>query len=229
MFQIENLNKTYGNGHTANHVLKELSFTVNDNSILSITGASGSGKTTLMNILAALDSDFSGKVFYNEKDLSKLTPKECRQLRLNEFGFVFQAFYLISTLTVHENIILSATAKSRDYDPKFYDTIISRCGLKDKLTSYPHQLSGGEQQRVAIARALLPKPNVIFADEPTGNLDSQNAKAVFTLLSEYANDYKCSFIYVTHEMNYVSFADDHIMLKDGVIESDNGEKQDENI
>jgi putative ABC transport system ATP-binding protein len=222
MYIIEDLKKTFGNGDAANHVLKGLNFTVGDNDIVAVTGASGSGKTTLINILSTLENDYSGKVTYNEMELSKLSSKQCRKLRLKEFGFIFQAFHLISTLTVHENIILSATAKSKNYDKSFYEDLVLRCGIKEKLMYYPHQLSGGEQQRVAIARALLPKPNVIFADEPTGNLDSANSKIVFTLLKDYAVDNKCSLVYVTHEMKYAEFADKHIVLKDGIIES--GEK-----
>lgn len=217
MFQIDKLNKIYGKGDAANHVLKDLSFRIEDKKRVCITGASGSGKTTLLNILAALDNDFSGNVLYNNKDFSKLSSNERRKLRLNEYGFVFQAFHLIATLSVHENIILSATAKSNTYDKAFYDEIIKRCGLEKKLVSFPHQLSGGEQQRVAIARALLPKPQIVFADEPTGNLDSSNAQKIFQLLSDYAKDYECGLIYVTHEEKFTCFADMHIMLNDGKI------------
>jgi len=220
MFQIKNLNKIYGKGEISNHVLKNISFTIEDKSIVCITGASGSGKTTLMNILAALDNDFDGKAFYNDIDLSLLSAKERRKLRLNNYGFVFQAFHLIETLSVHENIILSATAKNNNYDKNFYDEIVSCCGLEKKLNSYPHQLSGGEQQRVAIARALLPKPKVIFADEPTGNLDSSNAQKVFQLLSDYARKFECGLVYVTHEEKFICFADKHIKLNDGIIEAD---------
>lgn len=222
MFKIDKLNKIYGTADTANHVLKDFSFNIEDNSILCITGVSGSGKTTLLNILAALDNDYSGSVIYNNIDFSKLSSKEKRKLRLEEFGFVFQAFHLISTLSVHENIILSASAKNNSYDKNFYNEIIEKCGLKNKLTSYPHQLSGGEQQRVAVARALLPKPNVVFADEPTGNLDSSNSQTIFQLLSEYAHNNKCGLIYVTHEERFTSFADKHIILQDGYI-TNNGE------
>src|SRR5574344_204483 len=116
MYIIEDLKKTFGNGDAANHVLKGLNFTVGDNDIVAVTGASGLGKTTLINILSTLENDYSGKVTYNEMELSKLSSKQCRKLRLKEFGFIFQAFHLISTLTVHENIILSATAKSKNYD-----------------------------------------------------------------------------------------------------------------
>lgn len=224
MFTISNLNKIYGNGTTSNHVLKNLNFTINDKEILSITGASGSGKTTLMNILAAIDNDFTGSVNYNGKELSELNHAECRKLRLNEFGFIFQAFHLISTLTVHENIIISATAKNRNYDKYLYDDIISRCGLKNKLDSYPHQLSGGEQQRTAIARAVLSKPNVIFADEPTGNLDSENAENIFELLSGYVAEHSCNLIYVTHEVKFNHFSNKNIILADGVIPKNIGDK-----
>lgn len=224
MFTISNLNKIYGNGNTSNHVLKNLNFTINEKEILSITGASGSGKTTLMNILAAIDNDFTGSVNYNGKELSELNHAECRKLRLNEFGFIFQAFHLISTLTVHENIIISATAKNKNYDKYLYDDIIFRCGLKDKLDSYPHQLSGGEQQRTAIARAVLSKPNVIFADEPTGNLDSENAENIFELLSGYVAEHSCNLIYVTHEIKFNHFSNKNIVLADGVIQKNNGDK-----
>ncbi len=217
MFVIEHLNKTYGTHDTANHVLKDISFTIPDGQILSITGASGSGKTTLMNILAGLDTATSGMVTYQSKNLADLSPDQRRTLRLHEFGFVFQAFHLISTLSVHENIILSAAAKNGQYDRNLYDNIVEQCGLKNKLRSFPHQLSGGEQQRVAIARALLSQPNVIFADEPTGNLDSQNAENIFSMLSSYAADYCKTMVYVTHEMEFTAFADRIIRLTDGCI------------
>lgn len=217
MYQITQLNKIYGENETANHVLKDFSLEIPDKQILCITGASGSGKTTLLNILAALDIASSGTVKYNGTDMMALTPKQRKRLRLNEFGFVFQAFHLVSTLTVHENIILAATAKSNHYDKDFYAQIIDLCGLKEKIRSYPHQLSGGEQQRVAIARALLSRPNVIFADEPTGNLDSVNADIIFSLLSSYARTENRTFIYVTHELSFTRFSDKHIVLKDGIM------------
>lgn len=220
MFVIDKMNKIYGEGEAANHVLKDLSLEIPEGQILSITGASGSGKTTLLNILAGLDTATSGRTEYNGIDLAKLTAKERRLLRLKEFGFVFQAFHLISTLSVYENIILPATAKNQQYDKSLFDTVIQRCGLNDKLRSFPHQLSGGEQQRVAIARALLSQPNVIFADEPTGNLDSQNAETVFSMLSSYAAEYHRTMIYVTHEQAFTKFANAHIRLSDGIICND---------
>lgn len=223
MFVIDKLNKIYGEGEAANHVLKDLSLEIPEGQILSITGASGSGKTTLLNILAGLDTATSGRTEYNGIDLAKLTAKERRLLRLKEFGFVFQAFHLISTLSVYENIILPATAKNSQYDKSLFDTVVQQCGLNDKLRSFPHQLSGGEQQRVAIARALLSQPNVIFADEPTGNLDSQNAETVFSMLSSYAAEYHRTMIYVTHEQVFTKFANAHIRLSDGIICNDGKE------
>lgn len=216
MIKIEHVEKTYDNGILSCSVLHDVTLNIGDSEIVSITGASGSGKSTLLNVISSLDKPTSGKVFFNDMELSALSESECASLRLNSFGFIFQDFYLVSTLNVHENIIFPAHYKSGTYDKQFYDEIVSECGLKNKLLNFPHELSGGEQQRVAVCRALLSHPDVIFADEPTGNLDSVNANAVFQLLISYAKKCKCSLVYVTHEEHFAQLADYRIFVSDGI-------------
>ena len=215
MLKAENITKIYGAGETACTALNDVSIVIGDNDIIAVTGQSGSGKSTLINMLSALDMPTEGKVFFNDKDVTALSEAKRADLRLNNFSFVFQDFYLISTLNVHENIILPSKYKSKKYDTEFFKKITSECGISDKLLNYPHELSGGEQQRVAICRALLMKPGIIFADEPTGNLDSHNSEKVFELLVSYARNNSCSLVYVTHEEKYALLADRHIIVSDG--------------
>ena len=218
MITAKNITKNYGAGETACTALNDVSLTISDTDIVAITGQSGSGKSTLINVLSTLDTPTEGTVVYNKKDITRLSEAQRAEFRLKNFSFVFQDFYLISTLNVHENIILPVQYKGKGYDKEFFEKIVMECGIKDKLLNYPHELSGGEQQRVAICRALLMKPKVIFADEPTGNLDSFNSEKVFELLISYAKSNSCCLIYVTHEEKYALLADRRIIVSDGKCE-----------
>lgn len=218
MITAKNITKSYGAGETACTALNDVSLTIDDTDIIAITGQSGSGKSTLINVLSTLDTPTEGTVIYNKKEITKLSEAQRAEFRLKNFSFIFQDFYLVSTLNVHENIILPVQYKENGYDKELFEKIVTECGIKDKLLNYPHELSGGEQQRVAICRALLMKPKVIFADEPTGNLDSFNLSKVFELLISYAKSNSCCLIYVTHEEKYALLADRRIIVSDGKCE-----------
>ena len=215
MLKAENITKIYGAGETACTALNNVSISIGDADIIAITGQSGSGKSTLINVLSGLDIPTDGKVYFNSEDITALSEKKRTDLRLKSFSFVFQDFYLISTLNVHENIILPSRYKNKKNDKEFFEKLTTECGISDKLLNYPHELSGGEQQRVAICRALLMKPDIIFADEPTGNLDSVNSGKVFELLVSYAKENSCCLVYVTHEEKYALLADRRIIVSDG--------------
>lgn len=215
MLKAENITKIYGAGETSCTALNNVSISIGDADIIAITGQSGSGKSTLINVLSGLDIPTDGKVYFNSENITALSEKKRTDLRLKSFSFVFQDFYLISTLNVHENIILPSRYKNKKYDKEFFEKLTTECGISNKLLNYPHELSGGEQQRVAICRALLMKPDIIFADEPTGNLDSVNSGKVFELLISYAKENSYCLVYVTHEEKYALLADRRIIVSDG--------------
>ena len=217
LYELQDINVTYGTEDTKVEALKDVNINIHQGEIISIVGPSGAGKTTLLNVLSGLEKTTSGKLFYQEIDISTLKQKELSRLRLQNFGFVFQGFYLISTMTVRDNIWLPAIADKAQVDEELFEEIINDLDLKDRLNHLPNQLSGGEKQRVAIARALMNKPSVIFADEPTGNLDSINGEKVFELLFKSAKKYKQTLIYVTHDVTKSKLAEKNLFIKDGVL------------
>lgn len=214
MIELSNVSKRYENKYVTTEVLDNINIKINDNSIVAITGASGSGKTTLLNIMCGLDSPTEGSVVHDGVDISKLSKGKLAKFRLDNCGFVFQDFCLVSTLSVKENIKIAALGKEKKVDNQWYDEVIELLGLQDREDYFPHQLSGGEKQRVAIARAIMTRPKVIFADEPTGNLDSENTTRIMNYLEKYAREKECIFIYVTHEMDLCSIADTVIKVSD---------------
>ncbi len=215
MIKVNNVTKIYGTDKTACKALDRVKLSIAETDIIAITGPSGSGKSTLINVMSTLDSPTDGEVLFDSKRIFSMTEAKKANFRLKNFGFVFQDFYLISTLNAKENIILPMNYKSKKYDQALFDELINKCGMRNKLLNYPHELSGGEQQRVAICRALLMRPKVIFADEPTGNLDSHNSKIVFDLLISYAKNTQSCLVYVTHEEKFASLADRRIEVLDG--------------
>jgi putative ABC transport system ATP-binding protein len=183
----------------------------------AIMGPSGSGKSTLMHCLAGLDSVTRGEVYVGDTMITGLNDRGLTRLRRDQVGFVFQQFNLLPTLTAEENILLPLSIAGRKPDPQWFDTVIDTVGLRDRLRHRPTQLSGGQQQRVACARALVTRPDVIFADEPTGNLDSRSGAEVLAFLRNSVRDFGQTVVMVTHDPNAASYADRVIFLADGQI------------
>lgn len=213
MIRLQNISKNYGNSFFTTEVLKNISLVIDDCSTVAVVGKSGTGKSTLLNIMCGLDSPTSGTVCVDNVFLSQLSPKKLSYFRLSNFGFVFQDFQLISTLTALDNIVLPSLALNNCVDTEWLERIISITGLENKLGNYPGQLSGGEKQRVAIARAIINRPKVLFADEPTGNLDSENTEFIMNFLWEYAQKNRCTFVFVTHDADLSKNAERIIEVK----------------
>src|SRR3954453_3671656 len=184
------LTRVYGEGETAVHALRGVTVSFPVGQFAAIMGPSGSGKSTLMHLMAGLDSATSGSVVVDGEEIAKLDDKGRTRLRRDRLGFVFQAFNLVPVLTAEENIPLPPTVAGRKPDEEGYDTLIDAVGLRDRLTHRPSELSGGQQQRVAVARALIHRPAVVFADEPTGNLDSKSSEEVLGLLRQAVDDFQ---------------------------------------
>ena len=216
ILQASNINKLFKIENQSIEILKNVSFQINQGEFVAIMGKSGSGKSTLLSILAGLDQPDSGSVKLDQLELTNLTENQLAQSRQQDIGFVFQSFYLIPTLTVEENIAFPLQI-NRSFDAKRVDELIEKVGLRDRKKSFPHQLSGGEKQRTAIARALINQPKILFADEPTGNLDEKNAESVLNLLIELQKEFQTSLVVVTHDAGIANRADRVIEIHDGKI------------
>lgn len=216
LLKVVDLYKAFG--EPAVEVLKGLSFEIPSKSFVSITGRSGSGKSTLLYILSTLDSATRGKIFLNNIDTSTMTEKAIHRFRNEKMGFVFQFHYLLPELTALENVLMPArkTEQHNNLTQRAIE-LLGQFDLSNKLDRLPKQLSGGEQQRVAIARSLIMKPEYLFADEPTGNLDSINGDIVIKILKQITRDHDTTVIYVTHDFDYAEQADHKIKLVDGKI------------
>ncbi len=211
------LRKVYGSGDTALAALDGVSVEFGRGQFTAIMGPSGCGKSTLLHCLAALDDATSGQVFIGDADLTRLTDKQLTLIRRDRVGFVFQAYNLVPTLTAMENITLPMDIAGRKPDPAWLDTVIATLGLADRLDHKPNQLSGGQQQRVACARALVSRPDIIFADEPTGNLDSSASAEVLAFLRGSVRDFGQTVVMVTHDPAAAGYADRVLFLADGRI------------
>jgi putative ABC transport system ATP-binding protein len=209
--------RRYGEGEAAVDALRGVSLQVKPGELVAVMGPSGSGKSTLMHLLAALDKPTSGTVAIAGQDVGSLSDSDVTKLRREHIGFVFQFFNLLPMLDAEENIRLPLTIAGEKADPAFFENLLKRIGLTDRRSHRPAELSGGQQQRVAIARALVSQPSVVFADEPTGNLDSKTGAEILELLRASAEELNQTMVMVTHDANAATIADRVLFLADGVI------------
>lgn len=215
--RAEDAVKIYGSGEIEVRALNGVNITFEKGQFTAIMGPSGSGKSTLMQCMAALDDLTEGRALIGDTDLSTLTDKELTRLRRERVGFIFQAFNLVPTLTAIENITLPIELARRQPDQEWVDGVVDTVGLGDRLGHRPNELSGGQQQRVAVARALASKPEIIFADEPTGNLDSRSGTDVLRFMRQAVDDLGQTIAMVTHDARAASFADRTVFLSDGIL------------
>jgi putative ABC transport system ATP-binding protein len=213
-----NVTRRYGDGDSAVQAVRGVSLEVPAGQFTAIMGPSGSGKSTLMHLLAGLDRPNEGTVEIAGEDITSMGDKQLTLLRRKHIGFVFQAFNLVPTLNAVENVTLPLSIAGRKVDRKWVDSVISRVGLDERRSHRPAQMSGGQQQRVAVARALVAEPTVLFADEPTGNLDSKSSAEVIELLREASDAYGQTIVMVTHDPNAAEAADRVVYLADGRVE-----------
>jgi putative ABC transport system ATP-binding protein len=220
LLKTVSLQKTYGFGNDEVRALKTIDISVNEGEFLAVVGSSGSGKSTLLHLLAGLDSPSSGQVFIDGNDIYEMREKDLSLFRRRNIGFIFQFFNLIPILTIEENIKLPLLMDGRKMDKAYLEDILNILGLQNRRKHLPSQVSGGQQQRVAIARALASKPRIIFADEPTGNLDGKNSREVLDLLTTSIKKYNQTLVLITHDPNVAKVAQRIITLEDGSIIED---------
>jgi len=217
LLEVKSISKTYGRKEAAVHALKNASFSVLKGEFVAIVGESGSGKSTLLNMIGALDTPTSGKVFIDGKDIFTMKERNLTIFRRRNIGFIFQSFNLISELTVEQNIIFPVLLDYQKPNKIYLEELLTVLNLKGRRHHLPSQLSGGQQQRVAIGRALITRPSLILADEPTGNLDTQNSSEVIALLKETAKKYQQTIIMITHNRSIAQTANRILQVSDGVL------------
>ncbi len=217
LLKLSNVNLNYTIDSKSINILKNISFDVDYKETISVVGESGSGKTSLIMLIGGLEKVSSGNIFFRDTELSKMNEDEISEIRRKNIGIVFQSFYLIPNYTALENVSLSLEINKIDNPKAKAKEILDRFGLSNRFNNFPSQLSGGEQQRVAIARSVAMKPEIILADEPTGNLDSENTHKISNLLFNYIEDENASLIMVTHDNNLANLTKRKITIKDGVI------------
>ena len=220
ILEIQNLCKTYGNGDVTVHALNNVSFFVEKGEFVAIVGPSGSGKSTLLHILGGVDNATSGSVIIDGTDISTLDETSLAIFRRRQIGLIYQFYNLIPILTVEENLTLPLLLDGRKPDKRHIDDIVKRLGLQERMNHLPNQLSGGQQQRVAIGRALINNPALLLADEPTGNLDSQNSREIIALLRRFNKEFNQTVIMITHDERIALSADRIIAIEDGRITRD---------
>ena len=217
LLEVQNVCKTYGSGEAAVHALKNASFTVPKGEFVAVVGESGSGKSTLLNLIGALDTPTSGKVWIDGRDIFSMKERSLTIFRRRNIGFIFQSFNLIPELTVEQNIEFPILLDYRKPDKAYLEELLTVLNLQARRHHLPSQLSGGQQQRVAIGRALITRPALILADEPTGNLDTQNSSEVIALLKQASRSYEQTIILITHSRSIAQTADRILQVSDGVL------------
>ena len=215
--RVVDLTKVYGTGGAEVHALDGVTLDLYAGEFTAVMGPSGSGKSTLMHLCAALDKATSGQVYLGDVDLSRQSDKTLTRLRRDEIGFVFQSFNLVPTLTAEENILLPLSIAGRKPDAAWYDIVLDTVDLRDRLEHRPKELSGGQQQRVAVARALASRPSIVFADEPTGNLDSKSGAVLLSLLRRCVDEFGQTVVMVTHDPVAAAVTDRVVFLADGKV------------
>ncbi|MDD6619743.1 MAG: ABC transporter ATP-binding protein [Eubacteriales bacterium] len=220
ILEVKNLSKTYGKGDTLVKALDNVSFSVEQGEFVAIIGPSGSGKSTLLHILGGVDVPTSGQVIINDTDISTLDETALAVFRRRQIGLIYQFYNLIPILTVEENLTLPLLLDGRKPDKKIIQNLVERLGLSQRLNHLPNQLSGGQQQRVSIGRALINNPALMLADEPTGNLDSENSREIVALLRHFNKEFKQTVIIITHDEKIAMSADRIISIEDGKITRD---------
>lgn len=215
--KVSNLKKTYGKGESKVHAIDGINIEIEPNKFTAIIGPSGSGKSTLLHCMAGLDKPSSGNIYLDDIDIYTMGDDKLSKLRREEFGFIFQSYNLIPVINVYDNIVLPVAIDKKKEDGDYIDDLINKLGISNQVNKFPNELSGGQQQRVAIARALSNKPSVIFADEPTGNLDSKTTDEVMDILKMCVMDFKQTLVMITHNEDIANMADRVITIKDGKV------------
>jgi len=219
LLELKQITLNYKNYNTSVEVIKGIDLKINSGEKVAVVGKSGSGKTSLIMLMAGLEQPTSGEIIFDQQSISTFNEDELADIRKKKIGIVFQSFYLIPNYTALENVSLILEINGIDNSKQKAEDLLVQFGLKDRLHHFPTQLSGGEQQRVAIARSMAVKPKLILADEPTGNLDSENSQMISNLLFEYANKNQSSFVLVTHDLKFAEKCDRIIKIEDGTIVS----------
>ncbi len=220
IMHCEHLTRTYASGETAVHAVADVSLSFEKGRFVAITGPSGSGKSTLLHMLGGLEYPTSGKVFYQDTDLFAYNDNQLSVLRRRRFGFVFQSYNLVKELTGYENMLLPVMLDGKRPDEKYLDQLMDMLQIRDRMSHLPGALSGGQQQRISIARALANKPSILFADEPTGNLDGRTGREVLALLKAVGRELGITLIMVTHDLSIAEQADRILTLEDGRVARD---------
>ncbi|WP_315167950.1 ABC transporter ATP-binding protein [Metaclostridioides mangenotii] len=218
--RILNLKKIYGKGTSEVRAIDGVNLDIEPHKFTAVVGASGSGKSTLLHCMAGLDKPTSGNIYLDDVDIYTLNDDKLSKIRREEFGFIFQSYNLIPVINVYDNIILPVSLDGKKPDISYIDKLIEKLGISSQLKKFPNELSGGQQQRVAIARALANKPSVIFADEPTGNLDSKTTEEVMDILNIAVKDFNQTLVMITHNDDIAKKADNIIIIRDGKIAED---------
>ena len=218
--KAENLGKVYGSGENKVIALHRVNLEIFEGDFISIMGPSGSGKSTLLHLLSGLDFPTEGNLFYEGQDIYGLSDKKLSAFRRRRIGFIFQQFNLLPVLTARENVLMPLLLDRKQEDEAYFNELTGLLGISDRLTHLPHELSGGQQQRVAIARALIAKPDIIFADEPTGNLDSRSGEEVMKMLVNIRKKNRKTLVVITHDRRIAQMAQRRFVIVDGILQEE---------